>query len=36
LRGGSAESVGEPVEVGAGELPLERLRDLLVAAAEGE
>ena len=36
LRGGSVESLGEAVEVGAGEPPFEWLRDLLVAAAERE
>jgi hypothetical protein len=30
------ESLGEAVEVGAGELPLERGGDLFVAAAERE
>ena len=35
--GGSlVDSLGETVEVGARELPLERGGDLLVAAAEGE
>lgn len=36
LGGGWVGLVGEAVEVGAGELPLERGGDLLVAAAEGE
>jgi len=30
LRGGLVELLGDAVEVGAGELPLERLGDLLV------
>ena len=34
--GGADELLGETVEVGAGELPLERLGDLLVAATERE
>jgi hypothetical protein len=36
LGGGSVESLGDAVEVGAGELPLERLGDLLIAASERE
>ena len=36
LGGGPVELLGEAVEVGAGELPLKRLGDLLVAAAERE
>jgi hypothetical protein len=36
LGGGLVESLGEVVEIGAGELPLEWLGDLLVAAAERE
>ena len=36
LGGGWVESLGEAVEVGAGELPLERLGDLFIAAAERE
>ena len=36
MGGGVVEPVGEAVEVGAGELPLERRGDLFVAAAEGE
>jgi hypothetical protein len=36
LGGGPVELLGEAVEVGAGELPLERLGDLFVAAAERE
>src|SRR3954451_24064490 len=35
-RGGLVEAGEEVVQVGAGELPLERLGDLLVVAAEGE
>jgi hypothetical protein len=36
LGGWWVELVGEAVEVGAGEFPLEWGGDLLVAAAEGE
>ena len=36
LGGGSLELVGEAVEVGAGELPFERLGDVLVASTELE
>ena len=36
LGGGSVELVSEAVKAGAGELPLERRGDLLVAAAERE
>jgi hypothetical protein len=36
LGGGLVESLGEAVEISAGELPLERLGDLLVAATERE
>jgi hypothetical protein len=36
LGGGQFESVGDAVEVLAGELPLERGGDLLVAASERE
>lgn len=36
VRGGVVEPVERPVQVSASELPLERGRDLLVAAPEGE